>query len=636
MSNAGLNATAGTTGNAISFTPSAVTGGSGGVCFAADVSGALAGAITFSPDTITLSNGTTSVQTLHYSVSPGAPNGAATVTLTDCNGSTITGTGSPTSTTITVSAVPSGTPVLVGISPSHGPTGTMVTFQLAASQPVTSVSFGSQTVSQNLTSSNFQVAAPAGSGTVDVTVTNNTGSTTLPAAFTYDPAVTGVSPSSGPTGTTVTISGSNFTGLQQVKFGAFIAIVSNYTDSAITATVPSGPINGTTVNVIVTAGNVQSADTAADDFTYSATAGPTITGVSGSCTLAGGTTIAVTGTGFVVGATATIGGDNANINVTSATTATVTCPAQGSTGTYPLVITYNSQGTNAFNVTYAAAAQPTVTSVVPNMGPLAGGNSVTVNGTNFQSSGLVVTFGANTATCSNVTATAMTCTAPAHSAGAVDVTVSVNSVASANTAADNYTYTGLPIVTSISPTSGPTGSSVVVNGFNFTGATAVKFDSTVVNTGDVTINSDTMITVTVPNTLTAGAHDITVTTPSGTSATSDADQFTVTAGDIATLLLRGRFTLIGWVGKDGMAVGDALKGGPSGPQNGTNDVTSKVSVIWGLNTVTQTFQGYFPSAANVPGANDLNTLSYGSGYFVGLNDPTAGTVSWKVEVGSPS
>jgi hypothetical protein len=59
-------------------------------------------------------------------------------------------------------------------------------------------------------------------------------------------------------------------------------------------------------------------------------------------------------------------------------------------------------------------------------------------------------------------------------------------------------------------------------------------------------------------------------------------------------------------------------------------------VIWGLNTVTQTFQGYFPSAANVPGANDLNTLSYGSGYFVGLNDPTAGTVSWKVEVGSPS
>jgi hypothetical protein len=84
-----------------------------------------------------------------------------------------------------------------------------------------------------------------------------------------------------------------------------------------------------------------------------------------------------------------------------------------------------------------------------------------------------------------------------------------------------------PVVTSITPTSGPAsgGTSVTINGSGFTGATAVDFGSTVVNT--FTINSDNKITVTSP--AGSGKVDVTVVGLGGTSTTSANDQFTYVA-----------------------------------------------------------------------------------------------------------
>jgi hypothetical protein len=639
ISETSVNVVSGHSGS-FHFTPSNVSAGSSSVvCFDADPgvpSGGLnLSDVSFSPS-VTLLTGTTATQTITFSVKPTAGAGSVSVGIAGCDGDTVTADGNA-SVTINATTPPAGTPILDHISPTFGPNGTQVTFTLQSAAQVTSVAFGGTSVSVGGgTVLSFVVDAPDGNGTVDVSVANGSGTTTLADAFTYMPAVTSLAPTSGPIGQTVTIGGSNFTGATGVTFGGTPTSFSVTNDSTISAAVPAGHAVGAVVDVRVTTSSGMTPNTSADDFTYAPTAGPTITGVSGTCTVAGGTTIDVTGTAFVVGATATIGGDPANISVNSATSATVICPAQGSTGSYSLVIAVTSQPTNPFPVTYAAAAAPTVTGLDPNMGPIAGGNSVTVTGTNFQSSGLEVKFGDNTASCSNVTSTSMTCVAPAHDAGAVDVVVSVNDVASATSDASKYTYTEAPVITSIDPTSGVTGTSVTVNGFGFTGATAVRFGTTTVDTADVTINSDTKITVLVPTSLTPDDYDIRVVTPHGTSAASDADVFTVTAGQVASLTLRGRFTLVGWVGKDNIPVGDALKGGPDGPQNGTNDVTDKVSVIWGFNTITQTFQAYFPSAANVPGANDLTSLEYGVGYFVGLDDPSAGVVVWKVEIGSPS
>jgi hypothetical protein len=87
---------------------------------------------------------------------------------------------------------------------------------------------------------------------------------------------------------------------------------------------------------------------------------------------------------------------------------------------------------------------PTVTSVSPNAGPVAGGTTVTISGSGFAvgTTGTKVRFGtafASHVSCSS--STSCTATAPAHAAGVVDVKAIVNKVASAkNVSADRFTY----------------------------------------------------------------------------------------------------------------------------------------------------------------------------------------------------
>jgi Bacterial Ig-like domain (group 3)/Autotransporter beta-domain/IPT/TIG domain len=89
------------------------------------------------------------------------------------------------------------------------------------------------------------------------------------------------------------------------------------------------------------------------------------------------------------------------------------------------------------------------------------------------------------------------------------------------------TATPVPVITSITPTSGSSsgGTVVAITGTGLTGATAVTFGTT--NATSFTVNSPTQITAIAP----AGANtvDITVTNPAGTSAISAADRFTYIA-----------------------------------------------------------------------------------------------------------
>jgi hypothetical protein len=84
-------------------------------------------------------------------------------------------------------------------------------------------------------------------------------------------------------------------------------------------------------------------------------------------------------------------------------------------------------------------AAPIPTTITPNSGTTAGGTVVTINGTGFVS-GATVSFGGIPAT--NVTvvgSTTITATTPAHSAGAVNVTIS-NPNAQTGTLANGFTY----------------------------------------------------------------------------------------------------------------------------------------------------------------------------------------------------
>src|SRR5215475_9526395 len=170
---------------------------------------------------------------------------------------------------------------------------------------------------------------------------------------------------------------------------------------------------------------------------------------------------------------------------------------------------------------------PTVANVNPNTGPMQGGTSVTITGTNF-SEVTAVRFGSNAAGSFIVNSTTqITATSPGG-IGTVDVTVTTPGGTSATSTADQFTYVPAPAlaptVTNINPNTGPTsgGSSVTITGTNFSGATAVRFGSNAA--GSFTVDSATQITATSPAGV--GTVDVTVTTEAGTSAISSGDRFT--------------------------------------------------------------------------------------------------------------
>src|SRR5262249_35694892 len=111
------------------------------------------------------------------------------------------------------------------------------------------------------------------------------------------------------------------------------------------------------------------------------------------------------------------------------------------------------------------AAAPTITSLMPNSGPAAGGTSVTVTGTGFQS-GATVTFNGTPGTSVMVvSATSITVVTPAMTAGLVNVAVS-NPDGQVATATGGFTANAPPTITSINPNAGPItgGTSVTITG----------------------------------------------------------------------------------------------------------------------------------------------------------------------------
>src|SRR5438132_7396675 len=79
----------------------------------------------------------------------------------------------------------------------------------------------------------------------------------------------------------------------------------------------------------------------------------------------------------------------------------------------------------------------------------------------------------------------------------------------------NAFLNGVPTITDFSPASGPAGTSVTINGTNFTSATAVTFNGTAAS---FTVTSATAIQATVPAGATTGP--LSVTTLGGTASSS--------------------------------------------------------------------------------------------------------------------
>ena len=160
---------------------------------------------------------------------------------------------------------------------------------------------------------------------------------------------------------------------------------------------------------------------------------PAVTGIDPeSGPTAGGTTVTITGTGLT-GATqalfdlpgAASPAAGTNLVVVSATKVTVTAPAHAA-GRLPVRVTTAAGTSVPATATYTytgASAAPTITSISPATGPVTGGTTVTLTGTNLTGA-TGVRFGSTPGTALSVTSpTSLTVKSPAGSTGAVDVSV---------------------------------------------------------------------------------------------------------------------------------------------------------------------------------------------------------------------
>jgi hypothetical protein len=404
--------------------------------------------------------------------------------------------------------------------------------------PDSTVMFGNTPATNVTVVSSTQITAVApAQGTmpalVDITVTTGQGtsSTTTNDQYVYQgpPSVTGVSPNAGPMkgGVVVVITGTNLLGTLAVDFNQTPAL-SFYDQSAsqIEAYAPAGT---GIEDITVTTTSGTSPISPVDQFMFQGP--PTVTGVSPSSgSTAGGDQVTITGTNLESATAVDFGGAAVTSFISDSPTQIVLDSPAGTDGVVDVTVVA-AGGTSTANAadefTYGVGALPTVTALSTAIGPPTGGTATTITGSNF-TPGCTVMFGATAATSVTVlSSTQISATSPAEGAMAstVDVTVT-NAVGTSSTSTlDQFTYQDVPTVTNVSPAAGPlaAGTQVTITGTNLAGATAVSFGSAPAVSF---FNASPTQIVAVAPAGTNGAVDVTVTTTSGTSAQSSADQYT--------------------------------------------------------------------------------------------------------------
>jgi hypothetical protein len=430
------------------------------------------------------------------------------------------------------------TPFISSVSPHSGPAtgGTIVDiFGFDFVNGGTSVSFGSTPASVFFVDAHhIEAISPHGSGgPVNISATTANGTSTASSAFSWVPAVTGVNPNAGPTagGTTVDISGAGFSGASAVSFGGTAASFTVNSDGDITATAPTRAAG--TVDVTVTGPTGTSATSFADQYSYDSP--PTLTSVSPTAgPAAGGNTVVIRGTNFVSGSTVKFGATaSPSVTFVSSTRLSVRAPAHGAVTVDVRVTTPGGTTPLVAADRYSFKPAPTVTSLSPNAGSTAGGNTVTITGSNFVS-GATVRFGTVASTSVTfVSSTHLKAKAPAHSAGRVNVTVSTVGGTSATSNGSLYAY-GPPTVTSVSPNGGHTtgGNTVTITGSNFVPGATVTFATTA--STSVTYVSGTQLRAKAPAHA-AGTVNVRVATGGGISATSNGSLYAYGAPTVSSV-----------------------------------------------------------------------------------------------------
>lgn len=248
-----------------------------------------------------------------------ATNGPIVVTTPDGTDSS-----SPDNFTVTAGAAPT----ITSFSPTFGEAGTVVTINGTGFTGTTDVKFDNKSAAFTVDSpTRIRATVPNGAQTGPISVTTPAGTATSATEFVVSaappPEITSFSPTSGPVGTKVTITGSAFTGATAVKFNGVSATFKVDSDTQISATVPdaarTGPISVTTPN---------GTDTSSTNFTVTS---PFISSFSPRIG-PWGTTVVITGANLSGTTSVRFDGTSASFSVSSGTQIVATVPNGATTG----------------------------------------------------------------------------------------------------------------------------------------------------------------------------------------------------------------------------------------------------------------------------------------------------------------
>ncbi len=395
---------------------------------------------------------------------------------------------------------------LSSISPNYGAPAALIQIAgtgFGATQGDSVVTVGgapSHIVSWSNTAIAIQVPSRATTGNIVVTV-GGVASNGEPFTFYTYPAITGISPLSGPIGTLVTITGTSLLdggNKATVTFNGIPAAVLSDTSTSIMVDVPSGATTGP-IDVRVNGIPLSSG-------TFTVTSSQlSISSISPNYG-APAALIQIAGNGF--GATqgnsvVTVGGAPSHIVSWSNTAIAIQVPSRATTGN--IVVTVGGVSSNGAAFTFYP--YPAITGISPLSGPI--GTPATITGTSLLDGGnkATVTFNGTPATVISDTSTSIMVDVPTGATtGPVDVRVNGIPLSSGT-----FTVTSSQLsISSISPNYGAPAALIQVAGTGF-GATQ---GSSVVTVGGapsyVASWSNTAISILVPTRATTGDIVVTV------------------------------------------------------------------------------------------------------------------------------
>jgi hypothetical protein len=283
-------------------------------------------------------------------------------------------------------------PVITSFTPTTGASGTIVTITGVNLGGATAVSFGGTAASGFTVVSSTTITATVGSGATGIVSVATLTDTASLGGFTFgvpQPVITGFTPDSGTTGTTVLIKGTNLSTVSTVTFGGSAANFSIIADTLISAIVG----NGASGSVVVTA---PGGPASLSGFTYIAPPPPPFNFSSFSPTTGGkGANVIIRGTGLLNISSITFGGVSASNIAVISDTMIIATVGTGASGT--VILTNSSNLVDSlpgFTYTASAPPPPPADIVLTSFTPATGGPGTSVTITGSHLSGVTgVSFG---------------------------------------------------------------------------------------------------------------------------------------------------------------------------------------------------------------------------------------------------